>query len=353
MSVVPTSLNDGIEIPNNKLNIDILLCNFKLLQKQGDEMVRVFEYMTKEIIMVSAESTVLEVIDVMRDNGIGAVLIEGNGRIEGIFTDKDVRNKIVFNDIEPGELIRDYMTPDVVMVSPDDLYTVVIELMQANRIRHVPVMEDGNVIGMVSLGDLLSHYHESLESFLEETVAALSSSVEMRDPYTAGHQRRVSLLASAIAIDLELPEKQISGVRLAAIIHDIGKIYVPAEILSKPGKLSDTEMALIRDHAKVGYEILKGIEFPWPIATIVGQHHERMDGKGYPNGVSGKKLLIESQIVGVADVVESMASHRPYRPSLGIDKALEEIIREKGQAHRGEIVDVCVNLFKKKKFTFE
>ncbi|GAG56809.1 unnamed protein product, partial [marine sediment metagenome] len=146
---------------------------------------------------------------------------------------------------------------------------------------------------------------------------------------------------------------KIEGIQIAALVHDIGKINIPAEILSKPSKLNEMEFSLIKNHPKVGYDILRKIDFPWPVAKIVLQHHEKIDGSGYPQGLKGEKILLEAKIIGVADVVEAMSSHRPYRPSLGIDKALEEIIQNRGVLYDPEVVDVCLKLFKEKDFKFE
>jgi len=194
---------------------------------------------------------------------------------------------------------------------------------------------------------------EQVQRTLEGTVYALASTTGKRDPYTADHQRRVTQLACAIAREMNLPEEQINGIHIAAAIHDIGKIYVPAEILSKPGRLSEPEFAIIKTHPQVGYDILKAIEFPWPVAEILLQHHERMDGSGYPRGLSGEDILLEARILGVADVVEAMSSHRPYRPALGIDKALFEILRNKKVLYDPQVVDACLKLFTKKGFKFE
>jgi putative nucleotidyltransferase with HDIG domain len=187
---------------------------------------------------------------------------------------------------------------------------------------------------------------------LEETINALASAVETRDPYTAGHQERVAKLACAIAEKMGLPQNQIEGIRMASLIHDIGKINVPAEILSRPAQLKDSEFLLIREHPKIGYEILKNIDFPWPIAQIVLQHHERMLGNGYPDGISGENILLQSKIIGIADVVEAMCSHRPYRPAKGIEQALKEILQNKGSLYDPQVVDVCFELFKKDGFSF-
>jgi putative nucleotidyltransferase with HDIG domain len=173
--------------------------------------------------------------------------------------------------------------------------------------------------------------------------------VETRDPYTAGHQKRVAELACLIAREMKLEQATIEAIEIASLIHDIGKIYVPAEILSKPGKLSDIEYSLNKTHAKLSYDILKTIEFPWPIARIVLQHHERLDGSGYPYGISGNEILQEALILAVADVVEAMTSHRPYRSSLGLKCALKEIKDMRGQQYDPKVVDACLRVFRNKK----
>jgi PAS domain S-box-containing protein len=191
-----------------------------------------------------------------------------------------------------------------------------------------------------------------LKKLLEETVNGLVSAMEMRDPYTAGHQRRVSYLACKIAEEMKLPQNQIDGIRIASLVHDIGKIYVPSEILSKPGKLSDAEMNLIKTHPKAGFDILCRIQFPWPVANIVLQHQERKDGRGYPDGRAGDEIMLEAKILSVADVVEAIASHRPYRPALGIDVALGELDKNRGILYDENVVDVCLDLFRNDKFKF-
>jgi PAS domain S-box-containing protein len=191
-----------------------------------------------------------------------------------------------------------------------------------------------------------------LRKSLEQSIQTIAATVESRDPYTAGHQRRVAELATAIAREMVLPPEQINGIHLASIIHDLGKINIPAEILSKPGKLTDIEFMLIKTHPQAGYDILKNVKFPWPIADIVLQHHERLDGSGYPQGLKGGQILLESRIVAVADVMEAMSSHRPYRAGLGIDAALMEIMRGRGSLYDPVVADICVDLFNKKGFTF-
>ncbi len=192
-----------------------------------------------------------------------------------------------------------------------------------------------------------------LRKSLEATIQALALTAEARDPYTAGHQRRVSDLSRAIAQKMGLPQDQVDGVRMAGSIHDLGKIYVPSEILNKPGKIRSNEFELVKSHAEVGYEILKTINFPWPVAEIEIQHHERLDGSGYPNGLKGDEILLEARIIAVADVVESMSSHRPYRPALGIVKALEEIKAGRGTLFDERVVDACVSIFQEDGYELE
>jgi PAS domain S-box-containing protein len=194
---------------------------------------------------------------------------------------------------------------------------------------------------------------EKLRTALEGTVSALASATEMRDPYTAGHQQRVSKLACAIAKEAGLPLEQIEGISLAGLVHDVGKLLVPAEILSKPGKLGEMEMGIIRAHPRAGYDILKRIEFPWPVAQIVLQHHERMNGSGYPAGLSDGEIYLEARVLAVADVVEAMASHRPYRPARGINEALQEISDHKSLLYDARLVEACLRLFGEKKFSFD
>jgi len=192
-----------------------------------------------------------------------------------------------------------------------------------------------------------------LQKTMEDSISAISLVTEARDAYITGHQQRVSSLAVAIAKEMGFPQDRVEGIKIAALIHDVGKINLPAEILSKPGKLSEIEFNLIKNHSQTGYDILKKIDFLWPIAEIVLQHHEKKNGSGYPRGLKGNEILLEAKIICVADVVEAMSSHRPYRPALGIDKALDEISQNKGILYDPEVVDTCLKLFKEKGFKFE
>jgi len=191
---------------------------------------------------------------------------------------------------------------------------------------------------------------ERMRKALLATVHSISIIVEMKDPYTSGHQRRVADLARSIAKEMGLSADRRDFIRTAATIHDIGKIAIPSEILSKPTKLTDLEFSLIKTHAQAGYDILKDIEFPWPVADVVLQHHERMNGSGYPQGLKGNDILLEARILAVADVVEAMASHRPYRPALGLEAAMEEIMKNKGILYDADVVDACSILFSEKSY---
>jgi PAS domain S-box-containing protein len=225
-----------------------------------------------------------------------------------------------------------------------------------------PVYRDNQITGSVvtfldiseqlKARDELAKSHEQLRASLEGTITAVGKSVEARDPYTAGHQQRVTELAVAIALGMGLDEDRVEGIHMGASIHDIGKIHLPAEILVKPSKLSDIEYSLIQTHPQVGYDILKDIDFPWPVADIAHQHHEHMDGSGYPQGLKGEEICLEARIVAVADVVEAISSHRPYRPALGTDAALDEIKMQRGKFYDPEVVDACLKLLAENRFSF-
>lgn len=209
--------------------------------------------------------------------------------------------------------------------------------------------------GLRTLGERLKR--ASLErrhqGLLVATIGALSTAVEKRDPYTAGHQRRVAELAVAIARKLGLQEDRVDGIRLGGLVHDVGKIYIPAEILNRPGRLTEAEFALIRSHPEVGAEIVRGIDFPWPVRDMILQHHERLDGSGYPGGLRGGAICREARILAVADVVEAMSTHRPYRPALGLGTALQEIEAGRGARYDPDAVDACLTLFRREGFNWQ
>jgi putative nucleotidyltransferase with HDIG domain len=243
------------------------------------------------------------------------------------------------------------------IIKPMDRNGILISVANAFRRRDLEIANRSyrrNLEHMVDeRTESLQRSMKKLENAMNGIVRAIAHTVETRDPYTAGHQRRVAELAVAIAETVGFGRDKIEAVRVAAIIHDLGKISVPAEILSKPSRLTVNEFNLIKEHPQVGYDILKDIEFPWEIATMVYQHHEKLDGSGYPLGVSGDDILPESRVLTVADIVEAMASHRPYRPGLGIDVALGEIDKNKGRLYDPEVAAACQALFNEKGFSFE
>jgi PAS domain S-box-containing protein len=226
-----------------------------------------------------------------------------------------------------------------------------------------PMREDGRITGYIHfMFDIterveteaqLKEAARKLKHMMDGSIRAIASTLEMRDPYTAGHERRVAHLACTMAADMGMPEDRIEGLRIACYVHDIGKIAVPAEILAKPSKLSDHEFGIIKTHSQFGADILKEIDFIWPVAEATLQHHERMDGSGYPQHLPAAKIIPEARILAVADVVEAMCSHRPYRPALGVRKALQEITRGKGARYDTKSVNSCIKLFRRKHFEFK
>jgi PAS domain S-box-containing protein/putative nucleotidyltransferase with HDIG domain len=227
----------------------------------------------------------------------------------------------------------------------------------------VPLLDiSGIVTGMVGISrDItekknmeieLQHKILQLQSVCEQTITLLADAAEAKDAYTSGHQKRVAALAAAIGQTLGLPVEVTTGLKMAALVHDIGKLKIPGEILCKTSKLSVAEFALIKMHPEAGYEILKGAELPWNLAEIIYQHHERLDGSGYPRGLKNGEILLESKIIAVADVVEAMSGHRPYRPALGVEKAVAEIASQRGVKYDPEVVDACITLFREKGFQF-
>jgi len=246
-------------------------------------------------------------------------------------------------------------TPDAIQAASELANQLAITLRQAQLRqeveRHAAALEQ-NVEELREAKAELERSYVSLSRALSQTVEALAAAAEVRDPYTAGHQRRVTELAVEIAERLGLDEKRIEGLRVASLMHDIGKLAIPAETLSKPSRLTETEYRLIQDHPQTARNILKTVEFPWPIPEIVMQHHERLDGSGYPNGLKGDEILLEARILAVADVVEAMSSHRPYRPARGIDEALAEVREGADTRYDAAVVEACTELFEIRGFAF-
>jgi putative nucleotidyltransferase with HDIG domain len=282
-----------------------------------------------------------------------------NGMLDGLeksFKDLEGRNRTLEDeaakrtaqmDKDAAERVRIEKELRMARVEIDHLVDKRTEaLARANDELH------GKVLETRRSEDYLQSTLDRLERSLEGTFKAMSTTLELRDPYMAGHQHRVSSLAVTIAQEMNMPWEKIEGVRFAGIIHDIGKIAAPAEIMAKPGRLTKTEFQLIKDHPRIGYEMIKDIAFPWPVAHIVLQHHERLDGSGYPEGLVGDAILPEARILAVADVVEAVCSLRPYRPALGIEKGLEEIRKGRGIRYDTRVVDACIKLFREGRFSF-
>lgn len=236
-----------------------------------------------------------------------------------------------------------------------NIYAGTNNCFKSSEIKILKEVANDIAIGVRSLrykNELENNYFK-FKKALYETIDAIAMISERRDPYTAGHQKRVAILASAIAKELKLSEDMIEGIYLTSIIHDIGKMNVPLSILSKPTSLSEGETMLIQSHCQEAYNILKNIEFPWPVAEIILQHHERISGSGYPNRLKGDDTLLEAKILAVADTIEAMSSHRPYRPAIGLQKAVKEILKNRGKLYDSLTVDICVDLIENKKFKFK
>lgn len=239
-------------------------------------------------------------------------------------------------------------------INKEDLLKAVAQAMEIKRLHDEKKrLEAENLLYQKNLEDMVAQKSKELHRAMQSIISLLASVVEARDPYTAGHQLRVGNLCAQIAMKLGLPRKVIDSVRTIGYIHDIGKIVIPAEILSKPGQLSTLEMQMIRDHPRFGYEMIAKVDLPDIIGRTISMHHERCDGSGYPSGITEKDMPIETKIIMVADVVEAMMSHRPYRPALGLDAALDEIEKNAGRLYNREIARACIDLFRKDKYTID
>ncbi len=354
--------------------------NRKLIQTQR-ELQKLNEKLQQEIIerkQAEEESRRLKDFNegIVQNMAEGIAVEDAEGRI--IFVNPAAADLLGYS---PEELLGQHWT---VIVPPDQHPSV-----QAAYERHVhgetdryelqlvrqdgtsvpvlvsgsPRIEEGRFAGTLTVfTDITEHKRveeelqrslERLEKTFNETVQALALAIRTRNPYMAGHQRRVTQLATAIAEEMGLPEEQVEGIRVAGLIHDIGKISVPVEILSNPEGITELEYGIIKAHPQIGYDILKAVEFPWPVAEIVLQHHERLDGSGYPQGLSGDEIMLEARILAVADVVDAMSSHQPYRAARGLDEALEEISQNRGVLYDPGAVGACLKLFKQKGFRLE
>jgi putative two-component system response regulator len=273
--------------------------------------------------------------------------------LDGIRLTQEVRNIYMADVIVMTGYVEGYTYNEIITEGASDFIQKPLDLKELIlRLRRV--LKERDIIAARDKAEAqLKESFDKMLRVLGEIVSSLGSALEMRDPYTAGHQKKVTELACAISSEMGLSEDQIDGIRIAGLLHDIGKISVPTSILNKSGHLNEHEFNLIKMHPQTGFDIVKDIEFDQPVAQIILQHHERLDGSGYPQGLSGEEILLESRILAVADVVEAMSSHRPYRPALGIEKALEVIEKGKSVHYDARVVDVCVKLFAENKFEFE
>lgn len=318
------------------------------LQMIMDSVPAIISYKDTESRIIRANKTLADSLKMPVKDIVGKTTDELFPKEQAEKMRKDDREVIVSGKPK-RDIIQPYTTPDG------------IRWLTTDKIPYKD--KKGKVTGVIGLSkditvqrkaeQKLKTTYRRLKKTMDATIDTMSKIIEAKDPYTADHQHRVCQLAVPLARELGLAEDKVEGIRIASLIHDIGKIGLPTEILSKPTKLNDIEFSLIKGHSQIGYDILKFIDFSYPIEKIVLQHHERINGSGYPNGLRADKILLEARILGVADVVEAMSSHRPYRPALGIDKALEEIIQNKGILYDPEVVDICLKLFKEKEFKFE
>lgn len=267
-------------------------------------------------------------------------------KMDGIQLTKIIREEYDIDVIMITGNIKDLTYGDAIANGASDFFQKPFDIKEISiRLKRVLRERDMRM-------ELNEAFHQ-LREISEGLVSALSSAVEARDPYTSGHQRRVADLACKIGKMMSLSPDRITCIRMAGMIHDLGKIAIPAEILTKPSRLTDIEFSMLKTHPQVGFDILKGIRFPLPIAEVIYQHHERMDGSGYPLGLSGDAILIEARVIAIADVVEAMSSHRPYRPSLGIEAALDEISKNRGALYDPHAADACIEVAGQSGFEFQ
>lgn len=301
----------------------------------------------------SVASDGLEALKILEEKGadvvISDIMMPG---MDGIELAKRIKEEYDADVILITGFIDEYSYDKVIEIGVSDFLEKPIGMHELIlRLRRV-LRERTNIRERNRAEEELRDSLKKLRTAMESIVEAMGLAIEKKDPYTSGHQKRVATLAGAIAKEMGLPQDQIDGVRMAAMIHDIGKNAIPGQILSKPAELTKLEMGMIKEHPQIGYDILKGIEFPWPVAQMVLQHHERIDGSGYPQGLLGDAIYLAAKILGVADVVEAMASHRPYRASLGLERAMDEISKNSGILYDPDVVDAGLRLFREKGFEF-
>ena len=301
----------------------------------------------------SVASDGLEALKILEEKGVDVVISDiMMPGMDGIELAKRIKEEYDADVILITGFIEEYSYDSVIEIGVSDFLEKPIGIEELIlRLRRV-LRERTNIRERNRADEELRDSLKKLRTAMESIVGALVLAIEKKDPYTSGHQKRVATFAGAIAKEMGLPQDQIDGVRMAAMIHDIGKNAIPGQILSKPAKLGKLEMEMIKEHPQLGYDILKGIEFPWPVAQMVLQHHERIDGSGYPQGLLGDEIYLGAKILSVADVVEAMASHRPYRAALGLDRAVEEISKNSGILYDPDVVDAGLKLIREKGFEF-
>ncbi len=327
------------------------------LEEANRFLRHILESSSKISIVATDRDRVIEYWNSGAENmfGYSSPEVLGRHKVDILYPDDNKETQKIIQDARSGALNKKKGRTCEVIERRKDGKNIWV------RLTITPRCDDkGHVNGILGIGQDITEQKQAeiernlsmqkLREAISGIVTAMSRAVETRDPYTAGHQRRATDLARAIAKEMNLEKDRIEAIRLAGSIHDLGKLYVPAEILNKPGKLDEHEMGLIQKHVEAGYEIVKHIDFPWPVAEIIRQHHERMNGSGYPKGLLGEDIHIEARILAVADVVESTSSHRPYRPAPGLDKALEEISKNKDVLYDADAVNCCLRLFKEKGF---
>lgn len=322
---------------------DLVLVDLRMPEINGLDVLKIITQESPEtpIIVVSGTGDM--------EDSISALKFGAWDFLSKPITNMDVLNHAVTKALERGALLRENRRyrehlEEEVKNRTLQLVARTEELELVNRLLKSEILERQFVEGK------LKESLENLRSVTRGTINTIARIGEIRDPYTGGHQRRVARLSQHIAAVMKLPEEQQQGIHFAGMLHDVGKIAIPIEILCKPDRLSELELLMLKIHPRAGWEILKEIEFTWPIADIVLQHHERLDGSGYPSHLAGEKILLEARIIGVADVVESMSSHRPYRDALGIDKALDEIEKNADELYDGNVVEACLKLFRDQHF---
>ena len=357
--MILTGVKLAIDGKDHLLGIGIDITDRKKAEQELQESEKYFKEITEnssDIIVITDKNGDIKYCSRSIERYTGYKPDELIGRVVLTLIHPDDKKRAV-GDFSKAILAKDSAIPNAFRIVRKDGAERYFEGLGKNLLDNPAVegfiMNVRDVTERKQTDEELKQTLESLRKSVGATIQVMVSAIEMRDPYTAGHQIRTADLARAIATEMGLPKDKIDGIRMAGSIHDIGKLSIPAEILSKPTKLTNNEFNLIKDHSRSGYEMLKNVESPWPLAQIVYQHHERMDGSGYPRNLKGDEILIEARIMAVADVVEAMASHRPYRPGLGIDAALAEIEKNKGTHYDNTVADACLRLFREKGYQFK